>query len=137
MSIYDRLVTRFGGQRPQITCWSPTEHRVSYLDWHLHDGASAGAPVADGKTLEAACARLLKNVDRPHVELVAGCCDQQCASRYGISPKFKLAMRVLQTVVAEAAAEVERWPAWKRGLPPCPIGECVLAAGHDGSCDPA
>lgn len=134
MTAYDRLVARFS-ERPQINCWSPTEYRVVMRGWHMHDGACAAAPMADGKTLEAACEELLRQVERPEVELVAGACDQQCENRYDDSPKSRLAHRRLWDFIERTAAEVDRWPAWKRRLPPCPSNGCNMATGHPGECE--
>jgi len=133
-SAYERLVACFGGQPPQVQCWSPTEYRVTYHRWHLHDGASTSAPFADGKSLEAACESLLRQIDQAHVELVEGDCDWQCEARYSGSPKAKLAHGLLLKILEESAATVARRPAWKRGLPPC--ANCDLAAGHPPPCDP-
>jgi hypothetical protein len=131
---YDRLVERFKGQRPQIDCWSPTQYRVAYHGWHRHNGAAYGAPFADGKTLGAACEALLNQVDAPEAELVQGSCDQLCANRYNASSKAKLAHRRLMDFIQKTAAEVDRWPAWKRGLPPCPNDGCDRAVGHKCEC---
>lgn len=132
---YDRLVVRFGGQLPRIECWSPTQYRVVYDGWHLHSGAVSGSPCADGKTLEQACDSMLRQVDAEHVELVRGRhCDQACANRYTASPKFTLAGKLLMEHIERTAAQVDRWPAWKRGLPPCPSEGCNMAVGHPGEC---
>lgn len=135
MSAYNRLVCRFGGQRPQIQCWSPTEYRVQVTGWHVHSGAATSAPFGDGKTLEAACGSLLRQVDAPHVDLVTGDCDWQCEARYSGSPKARIAHGLLVRVLEESAATVNRWPAWRRGLPPCPSDGCNMATGHPGECE--
>lgn len=132
MTAYTRLIARFHGQRPTIDCRSPTQYRASYPSWHTHSGVCTGAPAADGKTLELACEALIAQIDALHVELVEGSCSQPCANRYTASPKFKLAHRRLLDSIRGAAAEVDRWPAWKRGLPPC--ANCDLADGHPGEC---
>lgn len=134
LSAYARLCVRFGGETPAIQCWSPTQYRVSYHGWHLHDGAAHGAPSADGKTLEKACEALLERVDREHVDLVRGGCDRQCERRYDASPKARLAGKLLMAFVEECSARVQRWPAWKRGKPPCATDDCEMAVGHPGAC---
>lgn len=133
-SSYDKLVERFVGSRPAVQCWSPTQYRVAYHGWHVHDGACSGAPFADGKTLESACAALLRQVNAEHVMLVEGDCDQPCANRYTSSPKARLAHGRLMAFIEDSAARVDRWPAWKRGLPPCPSEGCNMADGHPGEC---
>lgn len=136
MTAYDRLMIRFNGHRPRVSCWSPTEYRVVYDDWHLHNGAAYGSPCADGKTLEAACDALLRQVDAAHAELVEGRhCDQPCANRYNASDKSKLAHQRLWEHITRTAAQVDRWPAWKRGLPPCASEGCNMATGHPGECE--
>jgi hypothetical protein len=132
MTAYDRLAARFG--RPEIQCWSPTEYRVIVHGWHQHSGAATGEPIGDGKTLEAACEVLLAAANRPEVEVVEGECDRACAARYRRSPKAEIARRGLMSVIEQAAAEVDRWPAWKRCLPPCPADGCTRAAGHKCEC---
>lgn len=132
-SYYDKLVQRFG-RRPEIQCWSPTEYRVIVAGWHEHNGAVTSRPCGDGKSLEAACESVLRQVDRPHVELVEGECDWQCEARYSGSEKAKLAHGHLMAFIKEAAARVDRWPAWKRGLPPCPSEGCEMAVDHPGEC---
>lgn len=134
MTAYDRLVERLGS-RPEIQCWSPTQYRVTVPGWHYHSGAVSGRPCGDGKTLEAACESFLRQMGLPHVELVEGGCTLQCENRYSDSDKAKTAHRLLCEHIERAAEQVSRWPAWKRGLPPCPTDNCEMAVGHPGECE--
>lgn len=133
MSAYSEVVRRFG--RPHVTVFSATEYRVWVQSgWHVHDGAASGDPSGDGKTLGKASQALLNYIAQPHVMLVHGTCDQACCNRYNQSRASQLASKRLWQFIEEAADNVERWPAWKRGLPPCAVDECYLADGHKGVC---
>lgn len=135
VTAYDQVVARFArfGKKPIIAVYSPTEYRVEIVGWHVHNGAATSALFADGRSLEKACAALLKYIERPASMVVEGDCDYQCASRYMKSKSHQAAARAsLRTVVDEAADAVDHWPAWKRGLPPCEEDECERELGHDG-----
>lgn len=133
MTNYDKILKRFG-KRPSVLVFSPTEYRVTVSDWHVHNGAMTCRPCGDGTTLENACANLLAFCDQPASMAVEGDhCDHVCSAKYMKSKTHqKAAHASLRSVIACAAANVESWPAWKRGLPPCVEQECEREADHEG-----
>lgn len=130
---YQQVVDGFG-KRPEVTVHSPTEYSVCVSGWHMHSGASTSRPFAGGRSLEAACKRLLALVDEPQVMLVEGeYCDHVCSARYMKSKSHQKASRAaMRSVIEDAARTVDSWPAWKRGLPPCEDERCEREAGHAG-----
>ena len=133
MTSYDNVVTRFG-RKPEVQVFSPTEYRVTISGWHVHNGASSGRPIGDGRSLDGACRALLAYVDRPASMVFEGeYCDRVCHVKYAKSEPHQEAARAsLRSVVEDAARTVDSWPAWKRGLPPCEDERCERELHHKG-----
>lgn len=131
-SAYNRITERFG-KTPQVQVFSPTQYRVAIRGWQVHSGASTSEPFADGRSLEKACEALLRFIDDPAAWVHEGSCDHLCHAKYSrMRDKQVLNRKRFRTVVEEAAATVARWPAWKRGEPPCEDDDCEGVLGHDG-----
>ena len=132
MSAWDEVVAKFG--QPHVDVWGPTRYRVWVQHgWHVHNGASTSDPSGDGRSLESACRALLDYIARPASMLCEGACDIRCRAKYSQSePHQKAARASTHSVIEEAAATVEKWPAWKRGLDPCTDERCERELGHKG-----
>ena len=133
MSAWDEVLEIFG-EKPKIDVRGPTDYNVSYLNWHVHNGACTSTLHGHGRSLESACRSLLKYCfENPASMVVKGACDWQCETKYSKSKKHQDAARkALRLVIEEASKTVDNWPAWKRGLDPCEDENCEREFGHAG-----